>query len=79
MRKLTHDLSMAAQTADNIRDAFKGLHGATYELRRDKESAGMAAIDGGEQVEQTPEETDEQIRFFYQNSSEVFSQWSTLL
>lgn len=42
---------MAAQTADNIRDAFKGLQGATYELRRDRESGGMASIDNEVQVE----------------------------
>ena len=32
MRRLAQDLSMAAQTAENIRDTFSALHRTTYEL-----------------------------------------------
>ena len=60
MRRLAQDLSMAASTAENIRDTFNALHKTTYELQ-DAESAS---------------EQDEEARFFYQTTREVFTKYA---
>ena len=49
MRRLAQDLSMAASTAENIRDTFNALHKTTYDLQ-EGDSAG---------------DQDEQVRLFY--------------
>jgi hypothetical protein len=61
MRRLAGDMSVAAQTAENIRDTFGSLHKTSYELQ----DSGSAES-----------ESDQQTRFFYQTTREVFSKWA---
>ena len=56
-------MSVAAQTAENIRDTFGALHKTSYDLQ----SCTEGAQEG---------ESDTQIRFFYQTTKEVFSKWA---
>ena len=61
MRRLGQDLSAAAQTAENIRDAFGALHKVSFHLQG-QDPAAVA--------------DSEQIRFFCQTTREVFSKWA---
>jgi hypothetical protein len=56
-------MNVAAQTAENIRDTFGALHKTSFDLQ--------ACNEGGKESE-----NDAQIRFFYQTTKEVFSQWA---